>query len=128
MQRLSRLAPEEIAGTVLLVVVLAFVALRPGAITDLFESPYATPVPGGGPARERVAGPTATPASRIIQLMPPNGVRSIQIGTTEGRTNVYLPAAVPGSDRCPDMRWTSGSGEGLVLVCVPSATPSPRAP
>jgi len=47
--RLRQLAPEEIAGALLLAAVLVFVLLRPGAITDRFlVDPYATPVPGGG--------------------------------------------------------------------------------
>lgn len=54
MSRFAHLSPEEIAGVILLVVVLAFVALRPSAITDAFGGPYATPAPGGGPARELV--------------------------------------------------------------------------
>lgn len=53
-RRLSRFAPEEIAGIALLLIVLAFAALRPAAITDVFESPYATPAPEGGPARQLV--------------------------------------------------------------------------
>ncbi len=67
-RRLSHLAPEEIAGLVLLVVVLAFAAARSAAITDLFDSPYATPAPGGGPARELVPErPGASPATLIFQ-------------------------------------------------------------
>lgn len=61
--RLSRLAPEEIAGAVMLCLVLLLVALRPSAVGDLFASPYATPDPSGGPARSIVqepAAPTAT--------------------------------------------------------------------
>ena len=50
-RRLSHLAPEEIAGALLLAVVLIFVALRPGAVTDRFlGEPYATPHPDGGGA------------------------------------------------------------------------------
>jgi hypothetical protein len=63
--RLQHLAPEEIAAGVLLVVVLAFALLRPGPISQLFESPYSTPAPGGGPARQIVPGPTASPASGV---------------------------------------------------------------
>lgn len=50
--RLAYLAPEEIVGTFLLVLVLALVALWPASLTRHFESsPFATPAPGGGPAR-----------------------------------------------------------------------------
>ena len=63
--RFQHLAPEEIAGAVLLVVVLAFALLRPGPISQLFESPYSTPAPGGGPARQLVPAATASPASFI---------------------------------------------------------------
>lgn len=62
--RLSRLAPEEIAAVVLLAVVLGVAALQPAAIGRLFESPYATPAPGGGPALEFLRpSPTPSPAS-----------------------------------------------------------------
>lgn len=69
MGRLSHFAPEEIAGLALLVLVLAFAAMRPGAITRVFESPYATPAPGGGPARHLVpeTWPVAPPALLIFQ-------------------------------------------------------------
>jgi len=59
--RFQHLAPEEIAAAVLLVLVLAFAALRPGAISQLFESPYSTPAPGGGPARLLVPEASSTP-------------------------------------------------------------------
>jgi len=49
--RLSRFAPEEIVGTALLVVVLGLALIRPAPIGELFEAPFATPAPGGGPAR-----------------------------------------------------------------------------
>lgn len=62
MGRLSRLSPEEIAGGVLLALVLLLVALRPGPVTQLLESPFSTPAPGGGPARELVP-PTPSPVT-----------------------------------------------------------------
>ncbi len=64
MSRLSRLAPEEIAAAVLLVLVLGIAALQPAAIGRLFESPFATPAPDGGPALEFLRpSPTPSPAS-----------------------------------------------------------------
>ena len=51
MRRLAHLAPEEILGAALLAVVIALAAVRAPALGHLFESPYATPAPGGGPAR-----------------------------------------------------------------------------
>lgn len=62
MARLARYAPEEIAGAILLVLALTLVALRPGAVTHLFDTPFATPAPGGGPAREIVPEPSAKPS------------------------------------------------------------------
>ncbi len=62
MDRFSDLAPEEIAGAILLVLAIAFVAIRPAAVTRLFESPYATPAPGGGPGRLFFPSESATPA------------------------------------------------------------------
>lgn len=68
MRRLSHLAPEEIIGLVLLAVVLTLAAVRPSAITELLEPPYATPAPGGGPARELVPErPAPSPATLIFQ-------------------------------------------------------------
>jgi len=63
--RLAHLAPEEIAGAALLAFVLALALIRPGPISDLFEPPYATPAPGGGPARLLV--PEPSPATLQFQ-------------------------------------------------------------
>jgi hypothetical protein len=63
--RFEHLAPEEIAGAFLLVVALVFAVLHPGPISQLFESPYSTPAPGGGPARQIVPDPTASPVSGL---------------------------------------------------------------
>ena len=51
MRWLSRLAVEEIVAIGLLVIVLAVVSIRPTAITEMLQTPYATPAPEGGPAR-----------------------------------------------------------------------------
>lgn len=129
MRGLSRLAPEEIAGAVLLILALAVVALRPGSVTQLFESPYASPAPSRGPARLLVPDPTVAPASRVIPVAPIGNVRDIRIGTTDGRTIVYLPDAFPGSMRCPEIKWTAtASSAGLALVCVPITSAPPAAP
>jgi hypothetical protein len=66
--RLSRFAPEEIVGSALLVIVLLFVAMRPTAITHQFQSPYATPAPGGGPALRFVpqSRPAASPPALLL--------------------------------------------------------------
>jgi hypothetical protein len=74
--RFQHLAPEEIAGALLLVIAIAVAVMIPGPISELFESPYSTPAPGGGPARQIVPGPTGSPASgvvgdRVIGLGPP---------------------------------------------------------
>jgi len=62
--RFQHLAPEEIAGALLLVIAILVGVMVPGPISQLFESPYSTPAPGGGPARQLV-GPTASPASAV---------------------------------------------------------------
>lgn len=54
MRWLARLAPEELAAIGLLLIVLAVVAVRPAAITDMLQTPYATPAAEGGPARQLV--------------------------------------------------------------------------
>jgi hypothetical protein len=79
--RLSHLSVEEIAGAVLLVVVLLVALARPGPIAQLFESPYSTPAPGGGPARQLVPAATSSPASGVPDQ------RSIGVGlpTLRGR-------------------------------------------
>jgi hypothetical protein len=66
--RLSHFAPEEIVGTGLLLIVLLFVAIRPAAVTQQFSSPFATPAPGGGPARLIVpeGRPIATPPALLL--------------------------------------------------------------
>ena len=58
--RFQQLAPEEIAAAILLVVAVAFAIMLPGPISQLFESPYSTPAPGGGPARQ-IVPPTELP-------------------------------------------------------------------
>ncbi len=68
--RWQHLAPEEIAGMVLLAAVLVLALLRSGPISQLFESPYSTPAPGGGPGRQVVpAAPSpasVVPSYRVI--------------------------------------------------------------
>jgi hypothetical protein len=66
MDRLSHFAPEEIFGTALLLIVLLFVAIRPAAVTRQFESPFATPAPGGGAARQLVPDGRATPSPATV--------------------------------------------------------------
>lgn len=56
MQRLQRFAAEEIVAVVLLAVVIGLAFVRSDAIAEVFESPYATPAPEGGPARQLVPG------------------------------------------------------------------------
>ena len=58
MRRLERFSAEEIVGIALLVVVIGLAAMRADAIAEVFESPYATPAPEGGPARLLVPGNT----------------------------------------------------------------------
>jgi hypothetical protein len=66
--RLARFAPEELAGAALLLLILLFVAIHPGAITRQFASPYATPAPGGGPARQLVPESRPLPTSGAFLL------------------------------------------------------------
>jgi hypothetical protein len=56
MARLGRFSPEELIGLALLVVVLAFAAMRTDVIAEVLQPPYATPAAGGGPARQLVPG------------------------------------------------------------------------
>ncbi len=68
MDRLSRLAPEEIVGAVLLALALSLLVLRPGPVGQLFESPFATPAPGGGPARQLVPDkPVPSPVTFVLE-------------------------------------------------------------
>ena len=62
--RIQHLAPEEIAGAIFLAVAILVAVMSPGPIAHLFESPYSTPAPGGGPAR-KIIEPTPSPASLI---------------------------------------------------------------
>jgi hypothetical protein len=54
--RLGRFSLEELIGLALLVVVLAFAAMRRDVIAEVLQPPYATPAPEGGPARQLVPG------------------------------------------------------------------------
>lgn len=127
-ERFSRLAPEEIGGGLLLVVVLVAVALQPSAIGRIFESPYATPAPGN-PAR-MIVNATATPApteqigtTRVtgpvspILIVPPR--RTV---APDGRTTfIFDRAGQPsgiGSDIC-----TEAARSGQLVVCVPVFSP-----
>ena len=56
MRRLERFSAEEVVGIVLLVIVIGLAAMRADAIAEVFEPPYATPAPEGGPARQLVPG------------------------------------------------------------------------
>lgn len=119
-KRLSRLAPEEIVGGLLFVLVLAFVAAQPRAVTRLFETPYATPAPGGGPAYSLLpsaGSPSPSPADVTIDrigVMPlPGASRSPGFGP--------LPIAPV---RCSGGYVLQTLGDGrTVAVCV---APTPR--
>ena len=65
-KRFQHLAPEEIAGAIFLVLAIAIALVRSGPIAQLFEDPYSTPAPGGGPARQIVPA-TPSPASVIVE-------------------------------------------------------------
>lgn len=54
MRRLQRFAAEEIVAVVLLVAVIGLAFARADVIAEVFEPPYATPAPEGGPARQLV--------------------------------------------------------------------------
>ena len=56
MRRLQRFAAEELVAVALLVFVIGLAVMRADAIAEVFESPYATPAPEGGPARLLVPG------------------------------------------------------------------------
>jgi len=78
-RRLSHLAPEEIAGAIILAILLAFLSLRPGAITRSFESPYATPAPGGGAGVQFLREPAPTPRLVNLQVAPRDGRGSTKL-------------------------------------------------
>jgi hypothetical protein len=60
--RLSHVAPEEILLVPVVLIAIVGVLLQPGAITRLFESPYATPAPDA-PGRSLLREPSlATPS------------------------------------------------------------------
>lgn len=59
MRRLERFSADELAAAILLVVVIGLALVRADVITEIFEPPYATPAPGGGPARQIV--PSSSP-------------------------------------------------------------------
>jgi len=71
-RRLSHIAPEELVLIPIVIGIVIVVLAQPSAITRLFESPYATPVPGDSPAerflreRELDPVPTASPATAPI--------------------------------------------------------------
>lgn len=49
---LAHVSPEELLLIPLVILVVLGVILQPAAITRLFETPYATPIPGDSPADE----------------------------------------------------------------------------
>lgn len=113
MSRFWRLAPEEIVGALLLVLAIAFVAVRPTVITQRFEAPYATPAPEGGPARSLVpAVPTAAPPAASAS------VRTIRVGPAPAASLQPGFGPLPLAPiRCPDGSVPQGGG-GVVSVCV----------
>lgn len=138
-ERLSRLAPEEIGGGVLLVALLVAVALHPSAIGRVFESPYATPAPENI-ARTMVARsatPTVAPRIDAGRRQPVGtapvfpGAPTITVGPDGGRI-VVVPNVRPftGDGLTAELCWKSPvTGASVCVPVVPprfvTPTPSP---
>lgn len=115
MQRLSRLAPEEIGAAILLAVALGIALLRPAAIGDLLAPPspaYATPHPDGGPARQLV--PEERPAPSPGALGPIPDVRAFD---RTGRP-VSTPVLRIRTGPCAELVISRpGPDTGIMLMC-----------
>jgi hypothetical protein len=134
-ERLARLAPEEIAGGVFLVVALLAVALQPAAIGRIFESPYATPAPESGATTflRTQAVDTTLPSDRVITrraLPQPAQIRSVFLGGSSG----VVPRVVQVADVCSGTAASVvNTGGANFVVCMPTAPillspPAIRAP
>lgn len=102
---LANVSPEELLLIPVALLVLLGVILQPTAITRLFETPYATPIPGDSPADEvlndRTPSPAPSPAGVEVQMTAgPTVIRSRPLIVQQpGRTfeavrRVYIPAPV----------------------------------
>ena len=132
-KRLSRFAPEEIAAAVMLVVVLALVLARPTAIGQLFESPYATPAPGGGAGSDVIRSPAPVPTIGLFPRPTPateeEAAQWIRWGNGPQATTLTVPPrSVQIDAQCRDrVVAISERPNGLVMIgCLPAApTPLP---
>jgi hypothetical protein len=121
--RLARLAPEEIAGGVLLVVGLLAVALQPAAIRRIIEQPYATPAAESGAAAFLRAAPmdTTFASDRIVTrsdlLVRRSGIFLVPTAITFDRSGRVVQ--VP--DACEEAARSALRTDGQYVVCFPSA-------
>jgi hypothetical protein len=122
--RLSRLAPEEIAGGVFLVVALLAVALQPAAIGRIFESPYATPAPESGAAAFVKTAPmdTTFASDRVVTRSEPLvGRPGVFLGSGPTSVRPDRPLSDLGPDPCEEAARSALRSAGAYVVCVPSA-------
>jgi len=118
MRRLAHLAPEELAGIVLLALVLLLVALRPATVTEMFGSPYATPHPDGGPARELVPDPP--PPAPSLGSLPT--LRILSSPRAAPRADGLL---VADPKRCAGLVILGSGPTGQLIVCAPAPSTRP---
>lgn len=89
-RRLAHVTPEELLLIPVIILVVVGLLTQPTAITRLFESPYATPIPGDSPADEVLDGrlPSPSPSPIGVELRIPAD-RIVVMPDAGGTTIVY---------------------------------------
>lgn len=117
---LAHVAPEELLLIPVVIIVALAILAQPTSITRLFETPYATPIPGDSPADlilgDRARTPAPAPSPVTVELFQREGtpVRQIVI------PGQVAPRVLSGP--CPEGTLTrelaSSPGSRVLTACI----------
>jgi len=123
---LSHVSPEELLLIPAVIIVAIAILAQPTAITRLFETPYATPIPGDSPADlilgDRSPTPAPTPSPVTVEQLQRDGTPGL--GWLQVGSRTFIPSG-QGSLQCPGgstlrespVRYPDGSMDTL-RTCV----------
>ncbi len=124
---LAHVSPEELLLIPLVIIVALAILAQPTSITRLFDTPFATPIPGDSPADVFMSGRTPTPAPSPITVEESQleTMREALAQAREAGTILAARAATAGSLQCPGgstlrespVRYQDGSMDAL-RTCV----------
>lgn len=120
---LAHVSPEELLLIPAVIIVALAILAQPTSITRLFETPFATPIPGDSPADVIMNGRTPTPAPSPVSVdefrlegTPVSAPRVLTIpGTRAGLFSLQCPGG--STLRESPVRYPDGSMDTL-RTCV----------